>query len=73
MSTKIIECIYEGGILRPLDKVDLKEGKKVKLLLRDEREDVLDRHAGSVKLGRTVRLKEILDLGEGRWQHSRTR
>lgn len=67
MSTKIIECIYEGGILRPLDKVDLKEGKKVKLLLKDERDDVLDKYAGSVKLGRTVRLKEILELGEDRW------
>jgi predicted DNA-binding antitoxin AbrB/MazE fold protein len=68
MSTKIIECIYEGGLLRPLVKVDLKEGKKVKLILEDEREDVLDRYAGSVKLGRTVSLKEILDLGEDRWQ-----
>lgn len=67
MSTKIIECIYERGILRPLDKVDLKEGKKVKLLLKDERDDVLDKYAGSVKLGRTVRLKEILELGEDRW------
>ncbi len=68
MSKKIIECIYEGGILRPLDKVDLKEGKKVRLLLKDERDDVLDRYAGSVKLGRTVRLEEILELGEDRWQ-----
>ena len=67
MSTKIIECIYERGILRPLDKVDLKEGKKVKLLLKDERDDVLNKYAGSVKLGRTVRLKEILELGEDRW------
>lgn len=42
MSTKIIECIYEGGILRPLFKVDLEEGKKVRLFLRDEREEILD-------------------------------
>jgi hypothetical protein len=28
----------------------------------------LDRYAGSVKLGRTVSLKEILDLGEDPWQ-----
>ena len=68
MSTKIIECIYEGGILRPLVKVDLEEGKKVKLLLRDEREEILDKYAGIVKLGRTVKLQEILMLGEERWQ-----
>ena len=68
MSTKIIECIYEGGILRPLVKVDLEEGKKVRLFLRDEREEILDKYAGIVKLGRTVKLKEILTLGEDRWQ-----
>jgi len=68
MSTKIIECIYEGGILRPLVKVDLEEGEKVRLLLRDEREEILDKYAGIVKLGRTVKLEEILALGEDRWQ-----
>lgn len=68
MSTKIIECIYEGGILRPLVKIDLEEGKKVRLLLRDERDEVLDKYAGIAKLGRTVTLQEILTLGEDRWQ-----
>ncbi|MCX6673901.1 MAG: antitoxin family protein [Methanothrix sp.] len=67
MSTKIIECIYEGGILRPLVKVDLEEGKKVKLFLKDEKEEILDKYAGSVKLNRKVTLKEILALGEERW------
>jgi predicted DNA-binding antitoxin AbrB/MazE fold protein len=68
MSTKIIDCIYEGGVLSPLVKVDLEEGKKVRLLLRDEREEILDKYAGIVKLGRKVELKEILALGEDRWQ-----
>jgi predicted DNA-binding antitoxin AbrB/MazE fold protein len=48
MSIKIIECIYEGGILRPLVKVDL--------------EEILDKYAGIVNLGRTVKLQEILTL-----------
>ena len=68
MSTKIIDCIYEGGVLRPMVKVDLEEGKKVRLFLRDEKEEVLDKYAGVVKLGRKVELKEILALGEDRWQ-----
>jgi predicted DNA-binding antitoxin AbrB/MazE fold protein len=68
MSMKIIECIYEKGILRPLVKVDLEEGKKVRLFLKDEKYEVLDKYAGIVKLGRTVKLKEILTLGEDRWQ-----
>ncbi|RQW76906.1 MAG: DUF104 domain-containing protein [Methanothrix sp.] len=68
MSTKIIECIYEEGVLRPLVKVDLEEGKKVRLFLRDEREEVLDKYAEIVKIGRTVNIKEILELGEDRGQ-----
>lgn len=67
MSTKIIECIYEGGILRPLDKVDLKEGERVKVLLKDDREEILDKYAGVVKLDRKVTLNEILKLGKYRW------
>jgi predicted DNA-binding antitoxin AbrB/MazE fold protein len=59
---------FEGGILRPLVKVDLEEGKKVRLFLRDEREEIPDKYAGIVKLGRTVKLQEILTLGEDRWQ-----
>jgi hypothetical protein len=35
---------------------------------KDEREEVLDKYAGIVKLGRTVKLEEILVLGEDRWQ-----
>jgi predicted DNA-binding antitoxin AbrB/MazE fold protein len=69
MSTKVIECVYEGGIFRPLVKVDLEEGKRVKVLLNDEREEILDRYAGIVKLGRIVKLKEIMNLGEDRWPY----
>jgi len=43
---------------------NLEEGKKVRLFLRDEREEILDKYAGIVKLGRTVKLKEILTLGK---------
>ena len=67
VSTKIIECIYEGGVLRPLVKVDLEEGIKVKVILKDERADILEKYAGIVKLERKVGLKEILELGEDRW------
>ncbi len=67
MSTKVIECIYEDGIFRPLVEVDLEEGTRVKVLLNDEREEILDKYAGVVKLGRIVKLKEIMDLGEDRW------
>ena len=28
---KIIEAVYENGVFKPLQKVDLKEGERVKL------------------------------------------
>ena len=31
---KIIEAVYENGVFKPLQKVDLKEGEKVKILLK---------------------------------------
>ncbi|MBN1323240.1 MAG: antitoxin family protein [Methanotrichaceae archaeon] len=68
MSTKKIDCIYEGGIFRPLVKVDLEEGTIVKMTLKEERDEILERYAGSVKLDRVVSLEEILKLGEDRWQ-----
>ncbi|WP_290598015.1 MULTISPECIES: antitoxin family protein [unclassified Archaeoglobus] len=30
---KIIEAIYENGVFKPLERVDLKEGEKVRLKL----------------------------------------
>lgn len=29
--SKTIECVYEGGVLRPLGKVDFKEGERLRL------------------------------------------
>jgi len=30
---KIIEAIYENGVFKPLEKVDLKEGEKVRIII----------------------------------------
>lgn len=30
---KVIEAIYENGVFKPLEKVDLKEGEKVKITI----------------------------------------
>ena len=32
---KIIEAIYEDGVFKPLEKVELKEGEKVKVIAGD--------------------------------------
>jgi len=31
---KIIEAVYENGVFKPLEKVDLREGERVRILLR---------------------------------------
>jgi predicted DNA-binding antitoxin AbrB/MazE fold protein len=33
-SSRTIECVYEGGVLRPLHEVDFKEGEKLKLTVK---------------------------------------
>ena len=33
---KVIEAIYEKGVFKPLQKVDLKEGEKVRLRIEKE-------------------------------------
>jgi len=37
---KVIEAVYENGVFKPLGKVDLKEGKKVRI--RIEKRGVYD-------------------------------
>ncbi|ADC66316.1 Protein of unknown function DUF104 [Ferroglobus placidus DSM 10642] len=31
---KVVEAIYEKGVLKPLEKLDLKEGERVKIEIR---------------------------------------
>lgn len=31
---KIVEAIYENGVFRPLEKVELREGERVKIVIK---------------------------------------
>lgn len=33
-ASKTIECVYEGGVLKPLHEVDFKEGERVRLTVK---------------------------------------
>ena len=33
-ASKTIECVYEGGVLRPLHEVDFREGERLKLTVK---------------------------------------
>ena len=58
---KEVEAIYENGVLKPLERLDLREGERVKVeIQRHERERVLKRYEGRIKLDREVKLRDIL-------------
>jgi predicted DNA-binding antitoxin AbrB/MazE fold protein len=53
--------VYENGVFKPLEKVNLKEGEKVKLKIEDrktKREEFL-RNWRPIKLNRKLKLEEI--------------
>jgi len=58
---KEVEAIYENGVLKPLERLDLREGERVKVeIKRHERERVLERYVGRIKLDREVKWRDIL-------------
>ncbi|AIG97963.1 antitoxin family protein [Archaeoglobus fulgidus] len=45
---KIIEAIYENGVFKPLEKVDLKEGEKIRLRIEEGIADVIKKFSRKV-------------------------
>jgi predicted DNA-binding antitoxin AbrB/MazE fold protein len=45
---KIIEAIYENGVFKPLQKVDLKEGEKIRLRIEEGIADVIKKFSRNV-------------------------
>ncbi|AAB90923.1 antitoxin family protein [Archaeoglobus fulgidus] len=59
---KIIEAIYENGVFKPLQKVDLKEGEKAKIVL----ESISDKTFGILKASETE-IKKVLEEIDDFW------
>ncbi len=43
---KIIEAVYENGVFKPLQKVDLKEGERVKIRVEIDKKKILAKYRG---------------------------
>lgn len=43
---KVIDVIYENGILKPLEKVELKEKQKYRISITERREDIIKSYRG---------------------------
>ena len=67
---KIIEAIYENGVFKPLQKVDLKEGERVKIILeeRGERRKRFLAELRPVEVGK-VSMEEIKKIVRERYEH----
>ena len=61
---KVIEAIYENGVFKPLEKIDLKDGERVRVEIRVR---VVDEVAGILKVSdeKVKRAFELIDNGEG--------
>ena len=56
---KIIEAVYEDGVFKPLEKVDLRDGERVKLRVEKDKREILEKYRGL--LGKSS-VKELQTL-----------
>lgn len=59
---KIIEVVYEDGVFKPLEKVDLKEKSKAKVVIKS----ISDETFGIIKVSREE-LKRVLEELDEEW------
>ncbi len=46
--TKVIEAVYEDGVFKPLEKVELKDGERVRIRI-EELESIIEETFGLLK------------------------
>ena len=63
---KVIEVIYENGVFKPLEKVDLKEGEKLKIVVKKGVDHLIGKYGR-----RKVNLLELRDEIYDRRSHIR--
>ncbi|MEM4279798.1 MAG: antitoxin family protein [Archaeoglobaceae archaeon] len=67
---KIIEAIYENGVFKPLEKVDLKNGERVTIKIDDVRIKRVEfiKNWRTIDLGRRVTQEEIKRLKVAKYE-----
>ena len=56
---KVIEVIYENGVFKPLEDVDLKDKEKLKIAIIKDRKDVVKLYRGILGKAKVEELKEF--------------
>jgi predicted DNA-binding antitoxin AbrB/MazE fold protein len=57
----LVKAVYENDVLRPLEKLDLKEGDRVGI---EVKKDAVDRLGGLVKISQRDVVDEIIESPE---------
>jgi predicted DNA-binding antitoxin AbrB/MazE fold protein len=57
----LVKAVYENSVLRPLEKLNLKEGDMVEI---EVKEDAVDRLGGLVKISQRDIVDEIIESPE---------
>lgn len=58
--TKVIDAVYESGVLKPLQKIDLKEGTRIRIAI-EEPSVIVEDALGLLKGKDTKKALEELD------------
>jgi len=66
---KIIEAIYEKGVFKPLQKVELKEGEKVRLRIEKEKGlvELIEKLSEKFKDVKEDPLEVLLEMRKRSW------
>jgi len=56
---KVIEVVYENGVFKPLEKVDLKDKTRLKIAITKDRKDVVNLYRGIFGKANVDELKEF--------------
>ena len=56
----VVEAVYEKGILKPLKKLDLKEGEKVRIKIERDLDKILEEYCGIIES--KITLEDIKKL-----------
>ena len=58
---KVVRARYEKGALRPLDKVDLEEGREYKVVIEEDIDELVKRYKGSLGKSSIEEFEELVE------------
>ncbi len=64
LMSEVIEAVYENGVIKPLEKVDLKDGERITIIIENvkEKRKKFLREFKPINLGRKITIREIEEL-----------